>query len=340
MDGLDLALCRFGLSEGQWRFQILDSKTLPYSDNWQTILKELPLRSGNELQYAHAAYGRFLGTVAHQYLNHHRIEIDFIASHGHTIFHQPEKGYTFQLGSGAHLAAEAHIPVISDFRTQDVAFGGQGAPLVPIGDRELFHSFAQCLNLGGFANVSYEVEGKRVAFDISPANLLLNEVIREANIPYDDEGKIAASGQVIPELLEQLNNIPFYSLRPPKSLGREWLEESMLPLVANFEASMADKAATCCEHIAHQIGNALSAGPEGLVLITGGGAHHHDLIRRIQRFSSRSVHVPEKAIVEFKEALIFAFLGVLRMREENNCLASATGAPKDHCSGVVHYPQN
>lgn len=340
LDGLDIAACQFAYIEHQWRFQIVATETLPYSEDWQAILQELPERSGPEIQYAHAAYGRFLGNVAAQFINRHSIEVDFIASHGHTLFHQPDRNYTFQLGSGAHLASSSKQLVISDFRTQDVALGGQGAPLVPIGDKLLFQSFAQCLNLGGFANVSYETPAGRTAFDIGPANLLLNHVVAEVDLLYDAGGKLAQSGELLPELLAQLNALPFYAQAPPKSLGREWLEAELLPLVDAFQASAADKARTCCEHIAQQIGKVLSAGTEGNVLITGGGAHNDFLIERIRFYSSNPISVPNSAIVDFKEALVFAFLGVLRLRNENNCLASATGAAKDHCSGVLHFPQN
>jgi anhydro-N-acetylmuramic acid kinase len=263
---------------------------------------------------------------------------DFIASHGHTVFHQPGIGLTTQIGNGAVIAARTGIPTVCDFRTKDVALGGQGAPLVPIGDELLFGDFDACLNLGGISNISYRIGNKRVAYDISPCNMALNALANRAGQPYDQDGQLAKEGVIIPELLQKLNNLAYYHQNPPKSLGKEWYDEVFSPVLASFLSnhSVADLSRTVVEHIAVQI---IANVPKAArtMLVTGGGAHHTFLIQQIQhQRDTLKVIVPDDLIVDYKEALIFAFLGLLRLEGENNCLRSVTGAKKDCCGGCVY----
>lgn len=282
----------------------------------------------------HNAYGRYIGLQAKCFLDQHRLSPVLIASHGHTVFHQPQKGMTFQAGNGACIAAETGITTVADFRTGDVALGGQGAPLVPVGDKLLFQDYAYCLNLGGFANISYDYGGERVAFDICPVNFVLNLLAQKMGEPFDDQGKLGRTGVVDESLLHRLNQLEFYAGSPPKSLGREWMESHFFPALFSGGISDRNKLRTVYEHIAIQI--ARSVPEPGKILVTGGGAFNTFLIERMRDHIHGEVSIPADELVMFKEAIIFAFLGLLRFRKEMNCLASVTGARKDSCTGVVY----
>jgi len=356
LDGLDLAWCRFVQRESGWGFNILAAETIGYSKAWENRLRLAPTVPGRELIRLHQDYGNYLGITTLNFIEKHKIPNDsIIASHGHTIFHVPDEGYTFQAGSGASIAARTGMTVVCDFRTTDVALGGQGAPLVPIGDELLFPQYDFCLNLGGFANISFRQEGRRVAFDICPVNILLNRLITEARIPnerfmegshterqfleFDPEGSIAAKGNLNLELLKKLNGLDFYKLTGPRSLGLEWVESQVIPVVDSFKISLEDKLRTICEHIAIQISSVILAekGKES-VLITGGGALNQFLISLIngRLHPQTKVVIPDAEVVHFKEALIFAFLGVLRVYGIMNTLSRVTGSSRDHSSGAIY----
>jgi anhydro-N-acetylmuramic acid kinase len=335
LDGLDIACCRFDLADDRWEYEIFCAETISYSDTWRQRLDQAPHMSGQELARLNVDFGHYAGEQAAQFINRNKCTPLFIASHGHTVFHQPEQGLTLQIGHGAYLAAAAAIKVINDFRALDVAMGGQGAPLVPIGDALLFGHYGLCLNLGGFANISYQHHGERLASDISPANMALNILAQRAGKPFDEDGAIAAAGTIIQPLLEQLDALPFYQQPAPKSLGREWFESQMLPLINAHDASPADLLRTITEHIARQVTAAADGVPSSNMLATGGGARNGLLMQRIGYLSQHNIIIPEPLLIDYKEALVFAFLGVLRLRGSNNCLASATGARADSCGGSV-----
>lgn len=336
LDGLDIALCKFTF-EKKWSFEILAAKTFDYHVDWKKILSEAHLCSGIELTQLHIEIGKLHGDWTKSFLVSSNIKTDFISSHGHTIFHQPEKSLTLQIGSAPHIAAATNLPVVADFRTTDVALGGQGAPLVPIGDLMLFPEYKYCLNLGGIANISIKSDdGKSIrAFDVCPCNMMLNHVVSTLGVEYDDGGKIASTGVVDESLLASLNQISFYQKPFPKSLGKEFFDADIFPLIQNSSASIENILRTMVEHIASQISNVLSADDEKM-LVTGGGAFNSFLMKRICALSNAEVIIPSPEIIQFKEALIFAFLGLLRIREENNCLASVTGAERDSCGGAVY----
>ncbi|PIF02013.1 MAG: anhydro-N-acetylmuramic acid kinase [Draconibacterium sp.] len=335
LDGLDLAACRFRNVKGKWEFELLQGKTVKYSNQWRQLLQNAANLSGEELIELHNNFAYFMAQEIRIFIDETGFTPELVASHGHTVFHQPEKRFTFQVGNGAIIAGETGITTVCDFRTADIALGGQGAPLVPIGDRLLFGNFEYCLNLGGFANISYEEKGKRIAFDICPANIVLNYFAEKQGLTYDVNGCLGDSGTIINDLLNQLNNIDFYRFNPPKSLGREWVESVFLPLADSADFDDQDKLRTVYEHIGQQIGKATRKG--GAMLVTGGGAFNPLLMKCITEHSNSQIVIPEEKTVIFKEALLFAFLGVLRITGQNNCLASVTGAKTDHCSGIV-YP--
>ena len=267
---------------------------------------------------------------------------DFVASHGHTIFHRPEEHYTLQIGNGQELAKACGFTVVNDFRSEDVSKGGQGAPLVPIGDKLLFSDYEMCLNIGGIANISYEEDGKRLAYDLCIANQALNYLAQLKGLDYDKDGHLARSGEVDFTLLKKLNNQPFFLQDPPKSLGREFFETYQKDLLdcgtrdsGTTGLSVEDRLATFVEHIALQIAIPISLLPKGKILCTGGGARNTYLIERLQARTKHEVVVPEKRIIDYKEALVFAFLGLLRMEGKTNVLSSVTGASSDSCSGRI-----
>lgn len=336
LDGLDIAACEFILDGGKWSYKILFSHTYPYSAEWSEKLKGLPFSDAFTFSITNKDYGHLLGRLTRSFMENTGFHPDMIASHGHTVFHQPDKGITVQIGSGSAIAAETGIPVICDFRSADLALGGQGAPLVPIGDRLLFSEYDACINLGGFANISMEKEGNRIAFDICPVNIILNRLAEKLGYPYDSNGDLARSGSVIPELLGKLNNLAYYRQEPPKSLGREWLESIYMPVVSDFNDPEPDLLHTVCEHIAIQVNRSLSGKKTCKTLVTGGGAHNNFLMDLVSKKGNHHWTIPEKQLVDFKEALIFAFLGVLRWKNEINVLHSVTGSRTDHSAGGIY----
>ncbi len=339
LDGLDLAYCTFTHSEQGWQYAIVQAETIAYSKEWKNRLATIEKGTASDFALTDVEYGRLLGQLTREFVEKYALKPDFISSHGHTIFHQPGKRFTFQIGQGAAIAAETGIPVISDFRSLDVALGGQGAPLVPIGDRLLFSRFDFCLNLGGFANTSFESSGKRIAFDICPVNIVLNHLAGRCGKAYDPNGEMAAIGTISTSLLSKLNQLPYYQATAPKSLGKEWVLAHIYPLLDGSNLPLNDLLATFCEHVAQQIGLATKTEKPTRLLVTGGGAFNEYLIQRIQHHTTHEVIIPDPMTINFKEALIFAFLGVLRWRNEVNCLSSVTGATKDSSGGAIIHHQ-
>ena len=336
LDGLDIVYTRILNNQNTYSFEILKAETVPYSKHWEQKLRNAFSASKKEIEELTIAYGFYLGEVVNDFIKKNTINnIDFIASHGHTIFHKPEQNYTLQIGDGNTIKQITGLKVICDFRTQDVELGGQGAPLVPIGDKLLFTQYHYCLNLGGFANISFEKDAKRVAYDICPVNIVMNHYCKKLGLNYDEDGKIASSGIINSELLEELNSIQFYTFPPPKSLGFEFVKQTIFPIIEKYNLKVEDVLRTCIAHITYQISNNLNNSANSKVLITGGGAFNSFLINELKKQTKAKIVIPNKKIVNYKEALIFALLGVLRLENKVNCLSSVTGASKDHSSGKI-----
>jgi anhydro-N-acetylmuramic acid kinase len=332
-----LAFCRFIENDGHWDLTIRQTETIPNSVKWKQRLVKSVHMSAKELALLHTEYGRLLGMMVKNFIRKHRLAPDFVASHGHTVFHEPDIQFTFQIGSGAEIAAISRKTVICDFRTTDVACGGQGAPLVPIGDHLLFSEYDFCLNLGGFANISFQNDDQRIAFDICPVNIVLNKLSQSLGRGFDKDGLLAASGEIDEHLLRQLNRIEYYSKQPPKSLGAEWLEEKFLPVLNESPAGVHNRLRTIVEHIALQIAHSTRQTGKTKLLITGGGAHNQFLVKQIkEKLPNHQIVIPKANIINFKEALIFAFLGLLRLLRRTNCLKSVTGAGTDNIGGAVY----
>ena len=336
LDGIDLAAVEFTILDQKWSFKILEKETISYTENWVNQLKEAVTFSEEKLTQLNENYTILLGGIIKDFINKFHLEdIDAVCSHGHTILHQPQNGFTLQIGNLPTIAKIVGTKVVCDFRVQDVQLGGQGAPLVPIGDRILFSEYEYCLNLGGFSNVSFEEKNNRIAFDISPVNTVLNFYANKLGLDYDNKGEISRSGKLNSDLLNELNALEYYSKPFPKSLGFEFVKEIVLPLIENYSITIEDKMHTFTEHVALQTAKALPL-KNGKILVTGGGAYNTFLMERMQfHLPNLKIIIPDAEILEFKEALIFALLGVLKLRDEINVLGSVTGAKKNHSSGVI-----
>lgn len=334
VDSLDVCLATFECKDGKWQFHIDAARGYEYPEDLQHRLRhEVQDMSAKDFVAFHSEYGRYLGQRVNDFIAEFGIKPDIIASHGSTVFHEPAKRIMFQIGDGAAIAAETGIPTVSDFRRLDIMLGGQGAPLVPIGDNLLFGDYDYCLNIGGFSNISYRKGEKRIAFDISPVNYVIDRYCRSIGLTMDRDGEIASRGTVKADVLDRLNALDYYHRPAPKSLAREWVEANVFPLLDASGLAMEDLLRTYYEHCAMQFAKA--ALPGKTVLVTGGGAWNKFLIQRMRALSACEIIVPSKEIVEFKEALIFAFLGVLYMYDNPSCLKSVTGAAKDNIGGML-----
>ena len=347
LDGLDLVFAEFLHQGGTWSFEIKAADCLPYSAEWSERLRNATSLSAREYARLHADYGHFLGRSVNEFMEQHQLlyQIGLVSSHGHTTFHDPASGFTAQLGDGAAIAAETGLPVVSDLRNLDVAFGGQGAPIVPMGEKLLLREYSLFLNIGGIANLSINGEAYH-AYDVCPANRVLNHLANGVGKDYDEGGALAATGTVNEALLNELNELPYYQRPFPKSLDNEFGIETIIPMIGRHCMATNDALRTYVEHIAVQVAKAVAAHPAGhserQLLVTGGGALNRFLVNRLdERLRSTGVTpvVPDTSLVQYKEALIMAFLGVLRWRQENTVLASVTGASRDSIGGAVWIGQ-
>lgn len=335
LDGLDICHVRFEFPS--LKFEIIETKTLAYSDEWVFRLKNSIHLTARELVKLDMDYGFYMGQKVNEFIRENHIgRTDLIASHGHTVFHRPDEGYTLQIGNGAAVCAETRIRTVCDFRAQDVALGGQGAPLVPIGDEMIFGGFDACLNLGGFSNISFRKPTGRIAFDISPMNIVLNRLAEKSGEKYDQDGNSARNGTVSISLLEELNALDYYRKPPPKSLGIEFCIDMIFPRIENSSDKVEDLLATFTEHFAVQISKILNENQIKNVLVTGGGAKNKFLLERLKSMTGTEILIPDEKTVDFKEALIFALMGVLKCENQVNVLSSVTGAKKNHSSGIIY----
>lgn len=334
LDGLDICLAKFEKQNSAWKFEILHAETIFYSKDLEDQLRNSIHLSAEKLLELHSEYGFYLGKEVKSFILKNNLDnIDVIASHGHTVFHQSQKKFTLQIGDGRAIKIKTGLPVVYDFRSQDVLMGGNGAPLVPIGDELLFSEYDACLNLGGFSNISLKLNNQRIAFDIAPVNIVLNKLAQKFNQNFDESGNLAKQGKINANLLNKLNSLSFYNQKHPKSLGIEWCNENIFRLFSGLDAK--EILATFTEHIAEQISKVFNQYQLKKVLFTGGGTFNEYLIEKIKEKTSSEIIIPEKEIINFKEALIFAFMGVLRINGEINVLSSATGSSFDHSSGII-----
>lgn len=340
LDGLDLAICDFWVTDsGLWEGQIVQGKTVPIPQSLEIKLRNLPNGTALELAEVDARFAEFSADCVNQMLKESHVQPQAIASHGHTIFHQPASGFTTQIGNGGILAAKTGLPVVCDFRSSDVGLGGQGAPLVPGAEQFLFGNYEACLNLGGIANISFPKSESGQGFDISPCNQLLNLAAGWLGLTFDPQGENAGQGTLIPELMDALNRIPFYKINPPKSLGNEDVAQVWKPLLEQFSNRPKDVLNTLSQHIAIQMAQSIQAsGSGGTILVTGGGGYNSFLLEclKLNLSNGWQIQLPSDQMMQFKEAYCFAFLGLKRWRGEINCFARITGASKDSIIGAIY----
>lgn len=348
LDGLDVAFCEFEFANSMvenWR--IVQAETMPYDETWQNRLRNLPQANGRDLLLAHAHFGHHVGELVNIFLQKYSLQPDFIASHGHTVFHFPKEKMTLQIGDGSAIAAATGYSVVCDFRAMDVALGGQGAPMAPIADRYLFSEYDFMLNLGGIANVTANINGKYIAFDIGGANQVLNKLVQPLGLEYDAGGKLAASGTLNETLLQQADALSYHHESYPKSLGNDWVQEQLIPIYMNFDASIEDKLHTACVQIARQTAKDIAqiiqkehfTKNSYRLLATGGGAFNDFQMQCLQAACdplSIEIIVPDASIIGFKEAAMIALAGVLRVENSPNFIASVTGAAQDAIGGAVY----
>ena len=345
LDGLDIVFARLQEIAGSWTYEVLCSECIEYTTDWKSQLKGAVHLPALEYQLLHASYGHFLGTQVNRFIETNDLQhkVALIASHGHTTFHEPLRAMTAQLGDGAAIAAETGLAVVSDLRSMDVALGGQGAPIVPLGEKILFSDHSMFLNIGGIANISFHRKDEVIAFDVCPANAILNQLAQLEAMDYDEDGRLASSGVVHPELLLELSSLNYYKLSPPKSLSNNYGMVEIIPILEEYNIGVADLLSTYCEHIAEQV--RASALPlitkdqtDMQIFTTGGGAFNKFLVERLRaklKENNISITIPGDEVIKYKEALIMALLGVLRWREENTVLASVTGARMDSIGGAL-----
>ena len=342
VDGLDLAFCRFEHKGNIWKYSIPHSKNIPYSKDWQEKLLNIISKPAEKILITDVEFGEYIADQINLFITEFKLDPILIASHGHTVFHQPANKISLQIGNGFSINAETGITTITDFRQLDVILGGQGAPLVPLGDQMLFPEYNVCLNIGGFSNISYESNDRRLACDIGPANIVLNRLSRNLGLKYDDRGTVARSGDLIEELFKKLNSIEYYKRPSPKSLSLEWVNKNFMPLLDGYK-NTADILNTLTRHISYQIINSIlqisfNKNREIKVLVTGGGAYNEYLMELIRQKGGDRItfEIPDHVLVDFKESLIFAFLGLLRFKGEINTLKSVTGSREDSMGGIIH----
>ncbi|MBA3649362.1 MAG: anhydro-N-acetylmuramic acid kinase [Chitinophagales bacterium] len=351
MDGVDITFCRLEEDNGKWRFEIEKAECVPYPPKWRLRLQSLVLQNAVTYLKTDSFYGHYLGEVARKFIQENMLEekVDFIASHGQTVFHQPENQMTSQIGDGAAISAETGLAVVCNFRTIDIALGGQGTPMAPIGDQLLFPEFKFFLNLGGIANLSCRLDNKMIGFDVCGANMVLNALAADIDLEFDKDGSIARSGNLNQDLLNELNTQWYYEKPYPKSIGGGWVTKIFLPVFKKYRLQIEDKLRTAAEHIAVQIGKDLKSiyATEYLtkddtqsMLVTGGGTFNKFLLERINYHSPVEVVVPDPMTIKFKEGLLTGLMGVLRLRGEVNMLSSVTGASADSCGGEIYQSLN
>lgn len=348
LDGLDLAYCQFDFHKivpDRMTWQILEAETMPFSSTWRETLLELPQQSAQAFAEADMRLGSYFGELCKQFIQKTGAQPDFIASHGHTIFHEPARGFSAQIGDGAAIAATTGITTIDQFRGQDIALSGQGAPIAPIADQYLFSGYDFYLNLGGIVNISSQINKQWIAFDVTGANQVLNHLAREKGMEYDKDGQLAAAGILIPKLFEEVSSLGFFKEKYPKSLSNQWVQENLIKIFLESSGSIEDRLHTVVHHIAFQIKQAVHQimnhekfkQDHFKILVTGGGAFNSFLLNTLENHLDQvTLEKPDPQVIAFKEALLMAWMGVLRLEGHSNILSSVTGAKRPSIGGAIH----
>jgi len=334
VDGLDICYVSFDNHDPS-KYEIIDCETIDYDDNLKTKLKNIIKLDNNQIKQIDDEFGEFIGLSVLKFVKKNTLyKVDLISSHGHTVFHEPKFNKTLQIGNGEIINKITKIKTVNNFREQDIQLGGQGAPLVPIGDKLLFDDYKYCLNLGGFTNISVKDSRTIYAYDICPLNTVLNHYANKLGYDCDLDGKLSEKGVINIDLLNELNDLEYYKKSYPKSLGLEFVIENIFPITEKYKIKEVDILATYIEHASFQIKRNIDNGSK--VLLTGGGTFNDNLIKTLNHDSKINFIVPDKTIINYKESLIFALLGYLKINGKVNCLRSVTGASNDHSSGDIY----
>lgn len=344
LDGLDIAYVHLNEVGGKWSYEVVAADTTPYTREMTDKLKNVQQLDVPAYLRFNTEYGRYLGEAVNDFIERHSIhhQVHLIATHGHTVLHEPQNNTSTQIGDGATIAATTGLPVVSDLRNMDVALGGQGAPIVPIGDKLIFGEYDYWLNIGGIANITVPHNGGTLAFDICPANQMLNGLANMMGKEMDEDGAIARVGNLQMDILADLNDEDYYNQKPPKSLSNEQAKQLVFPILLESKNDKEDLLRTATQHIVDKIAEAVKQYPTGkeksVLLVTGGGAMNTFLMEQLQQALEQhntELHIPDKETISYKEAIVMALIGVLRFREETNVLSSVTGASRDSISGAL-----
>ncbi len=337
LDGLDVSCCTYRKEGEKWGFQFIAGETFKFPDGIMRELLRVRSLSGLQLTELDKVLGKWIGKSCKAFIDSKNLKPELIGSHGHTVFHDVSKGLTLQIGNGYEISLETGVPVYSDFRMKDILLGGQGAPLVPIGDYHLFEHYDACLNLGGIANISIKRDNTIYAYDVAPCNQVLNKIVEPLNVEFDDAGKLARTGKVSQSWIEELSSNKFYDLPFPKSISNEWVAKEVISSIPTMD--LVDALHTFNHFIASTITHDLNKFGIDNVLITGGGAYNKFLIELMKEMvPSMDLDVPDPYLIDFKEAIVIGLMGILRHRGEINVLSSVTGASRDSCSGALYLP--
>ena len=333
-DGLDLALCSFWYSNKKWNYKLIDSKGINYGIDLKRKLEGCSNLSAYKLKELDLEFGDFIAKEIKKFIGKNKISIDLISSHGHTVFHNAKKKIHHQIGNPFLIYKTLNFPVIFNFRELDVILGGEGAPLVTFGERELFSEYDYCVNIGGILNISLLKTPNIIGYDVCPANIILNRFSKKLGHEFDEDGQLSKKGENNPELFEKLNQLPFNKIKSPKSLDIIYIKENYYPLFNSL--SSADVLHTFIDHIAYQLNENIK-NKKAKVLVTGGGAFNKHLIEKINHFNKLDTNyiVPNKKLVIFKEAIVFGFLGLLRFLDKKNIENSVTGSINSSSSGLI-----
>ena len=344
LDGIDIANVEFYHEDKEWKYVIIDADCIPYNKEWEDRLRRLPTASAYEYQVLHHALGKYIGDLVNEFINQYKISKKelIIGSHGHTVFHEPAKGFTSQIGCGATISAITNCTTVTDLRAGDVALGGQGAPIVPIGEHSLWPGYSMYLNIGGIANLSVRLDKKEsIAFDICAANRVLNIMANKIDQPFDKDGLIARSGTIDNNLLEELNKVTYYQQPYPKSLNNSFGTDYIMGIINQYKISTEDALRTYTEHIAVQIAKCINEHQQvsipNKVLITGGGAMNTYLIALIKQYINKDIvlEIPGKSVINYKEAIVMGYIGLLRVLNKTNVLSTVTGAKRNSINGCI-----